>query len=280
MVFQDYALFPHMTVAENVAFGLRERRWTRAAVGTRVKELMDLVKLPGAEGRYPRELSGGQQQRIALARALAFNPHVLLMDEPFGALDLKLRDAMQGELVQIQRNLKITTIFVTHDQDEAMAMSHRIAVMGNGHIQQLGTPEEIYNYPANVFVADFIGKINLISAKVVELKEDRVFLRANGSIFVALPASWAVPGCPAKIAIRPEALSLRRFSATPADTETNAVEGVVSSKRFAGSAHFLEVSTELFGRLVAKVPIEELHAIEEARVSVSWSYKKAVLLKE
>src|SRR5689334_6661740 len=151
MVFQDYALFPHMTVEDNIAFGLHERGQKGAVTAKRVAELLDLVRLAGMGRRYPGELSGGQQQRVALARALAFGPSVLLMDEPFGALDLKLREAMQAELVQIQRQLGITTIFVTHDQAEAMAMADRIAVMNRGRIAQLGTPENVYDRPSNSF---------------------------------------------------------------------------------------------------------------------------------
>ncbi|MBM3525134.1 MAG: ABC transporter ATP-binding protein, partial [Alphaproteobacteria bacterium] len=158
MVFQDYALFPHLTVADNIAFGLRERGAAKEQIRKRVGELLDLIRLPGVEGRYPRELSGGQQQRVALARALAYSPSVLLMDEPFGALDLKLREAMQVELHRILRELKITTIFVTHDQGEAMSLSDRIVVMLDGRAQQIGAPEELYARPATAFVAHFVGR--------------------------------------------------------------------------------------------------------------------------
>ena len=143
MVFQDYALFPHMTVGENIAFGLRERRFDRAALELRVEELLALIRLPGFERRFPDQLSGGQQKRVALARALAYSPSVLLMDEPLGALDLKLREAMQVELRRVQRRLQITTIFVTHDQEEAMSLADRIVVMRDGRVEQIGAPEDL-----------------------------------------------------------------------------------------------------------------------------------------
>ena len=181
MVFQDYALFPHMMVSDNIAFGLHERGQRGAAVEKRVAELLALVRLTGMGERYPGALSGGQQQRVALARALAFGPSALLMDEPFGALDQKLREVMQVELVQIQRQLGITTIFVTHDQHEAMTVANRIAVMSGGRIEQLGRPEEVYNRPANSFVAQFVGKINLFAARITGVAGSTVVLDASGA---------------------------------------------------------------------------------------------------
>ena len=162
MVFQDYALFPHMTVADNIGFALRERRTPRAAIAARVSELLELIHLPGLGDRHPAQLSGGQQQRVALARAIAHPPRVLLMDEPLSALDLKMREQMQAELRRIQQALGITTIFVTHDQAEAMAMSDTIAVMSQGRIVQRGTAQEIYDRPANRYVAEFVGQLNII----------------------------------------------------------------------------------------------------------------------
>src|SRR5919109_31258 len=182
MVFQDYALFPHLTVAENIGFGLRERGTPRRRIGERVHELTALVRLTGLERRFPAELSGGQQQRVALARALAYTPRVLLMDEPLGALDLKLREAMQLELAQLQRRLGITTIYVTHDQEEAMTLSDRIAVMSEGRILQVGPPDEVYGRPRTAFVASFVGKVTLLAGTVrathggdclVDVREER-----------------------------------------------------------------------------------------------------------
>ncbi len=168
MVFQDYALWPHMTVARNIAFGMRLRRFSSRAIGERIQDLLKLVNLPGMGDRYPYQLSGGQQQRVALARALATEPRVLLLDEPLSSLDAALRESMRTELVQIFRRLKITTINVTHDQDEAMSMSDRIMVLSNGQVQQVGSPTELYLNPVNVFVASFMGPANLLSGEIAQ----------------------------------------------------------------------------------------------------------------
>ena len=162
MVFQNYALFPHLTVGENIGFGMKQRGAAKAARTGRVRELLDLIQLSGYEDRYPAELSGGQRQRVAIARAVAHPPAILLMDEPLGALDLKLREAMQQELRAIQRKLGITTLYVTHDQTEAMVMSDRIVVMKDGRVEQIGTPNDIYMRPATRFVASFVGRINFL----------------------------------------------------------------------------------------------------------------------
>ncbi|MBP1466427.1 ABC transporter ATP-binding protein [Candidatus Chloroploca sp. M-50] len=171
-VFQSYALFPHMTVAQNVAFGLKMKRVPRAELGARVQAALDMVRLAGFAERYPRQMSGGQQQRVALARALVNQPEVLLLDEPLGALDQKLRKEMQLELKSLQHRVGITFIFVTHDQEEALTMSDRIAVMNQGKVLQVGTPTEIYERPTCKFVADFIGETNFIEGKVVEQSDE------------------------------------------------------------------------------------------------------------
>src|SRR5258707_5897898 len=168
MVFQNYALFPHRTVAENVAFGLRMRGLDKASIASKVKAALAMVELSGLEDRRPAQLSGGQQQRVALARAIVIEPTVLLCDEPLGALDKKLRQTMQFELKQLQRKIAVTLVYVTHDQEEALTMSDRIAVMNRGRIEQLGTPFDIYNRPATRFVSDFIGDSNLFDVTVGE----------------------------------------------------------------------------------------------------------------
>ncbi len=168
-VFQDYALFPHMTVGENVAYGLRIRRVPRAERARRVAEMLDLVRLPGVADRRPAQLSGGQRQRVALARALVNRPRVLLLDEPLGALDLKLRQQMQIELKAIQERLGITFVYVTHDQEEALAMSDRLAVFRSGRVEQVGTPAEVYERPASPFVADFVGISNIVEGAAAAL---------------------------------------------------------------------------------------------------------------
>ncbi len=210
MVFQDYALFPHLTIKENIAFPLRERRTPKENIDDRVTELLELVRLPGVEARYPSELSGGQAQRIAVARAVAYPPRVLLMDEPLGALDLKLREAMQVELRRIQQELQITTVFVTHDQTEAMNMSDRIAVMRNGEIEQVGTAREIYNFPRSSFVADFIGRINLLDATLSSKSEGGAELKILNDMKIHAKISTEDESTfgPLCIGIRPEKLAI------------------------------------------------------------------------
>lgn len=180
MVFQNYALFPHMTVAENIAFPLRMRKFDAKATREKVMQALELVHLPHVAGRYPRELSGGQQQRIALARCMVYRPSIILMDEPLGALDKKLRDHMQLEIKRIHRELGTTIVYVTHDQEEAMTMSDRICLMNAGAIAQLGTPADLYFRPESVFVADFLGESNLLDAIVTERTGDQVRITVHG----------------------------------------------------------------------------------------------------
>jgi len=205
VVFQDYALFPHMTVAQNVAFGLRMRRVDRREIDARVEEALDLVKLAGLGGRRPLQLSGGQRQRVALARALVIRPAVLLLDEPLSNLDLKLREDMRAEIAALQRRLAITTVFVTHDQGEALAMSDRIAVMNGGAIEQIGRPSEIYERPATRFVADFIGRTNVMPATIERVAGASASIATvqGAAIAVANPHALAA-GAAALLAIRPE----------------------------------------------------------------------------
>jgi spermidine/putrescine ABC transporter ATP-binding subunit len=225
MVFQDYALFPHMTVGENIAFALRERRVRKEVVTARVAELLALIHLPDVAARYPAQLSGGQQQRVALARAIAHPPRVLLMDEPLGALDQKLREAMQVELRRIQLALGITTIFVTHDQGEAMNLSDTIAVMCEGRVVQRGVPREIYQHPANRFVANFIGQINFLEATLSGHDGAWDIARAGDAYFL-VPA-----GAPGRVTIgvRPHQIFF------DADGPGNRIAGRVLSTSFGGN---------------------------------------------
>jgi spermidine/putrescine transport system ATP-binding protein len=205
VVFQDYALFPHMTAAENVAFGLRMRKVPKDEVDKRVAAALDLVQLRGLGERRPLQMSGGQRQRVALARALVINPTVLLLDEPLSNLDLKLREEMRVEIAALQRRLGITTVFVTHDQGEALVMSDRVAVMNAGRIEQIGAPAEIYERPATRFVAEFIGRMNLLSGQVTPSRRVRV----AGSSELDVPvADSVIAGAAVHIAIRPEAARL------------------------------------------------------------------------
>ena len=211
MVFQSYALFPHLTVAENVAFGLRMRRIARGERGRSVDEALDLVKLRSLAGRYPRQLSGGQQQRVALARAIVVKPAVLLLDEPLGALDKMLREEMQVELRSLQQRLGITAVFVTHDQEEALTLSDRVAVMRNGVIEQIGAPREIYDRPRNVFVASFLGASNFVDGEVVAREASSILVdTAAGRVMVR---GERPIGERARIAVRPERLRMARGDA-------------------------------------------------------------------
>src|SRR5690606_8891033 len=206
MVFQSYALFPHMNVYENVAFGLKRKKVPAPEIRRRVGEMLEIVDLVGREKRMPRELSGGQQQRVALARALVNRPRALLLDEPLGALDLKLRQQMQVELKRIQREVGITFVYVTHDQGEALTMSDRIAVMNNGTIEHLGSPREIYERPATKFVAGFIGTSNLLSGTVTEVTgEQAVIALGEGErILVPLQSNSVRVGDRLELSVRPE----------------------------------------------------------------------------
>jgi spermidine/putrescine transport system ATP-binding protein len=209
-VFQSYALFPHMSVAKNIAFGLEMRGLDRKEVDRTVEEMLTLVKMEAMAGRRPAQLSGGQQQRVALARALANHPKVLLLDEPLSALDLKLRQGMRVELKALQKRTGITFVFVTHDQEEALTMSDRMAVMSNGRVQQLGAALEIYERPVNRFVADFIGDTNFLVAEVSGRSNGLVRCRAAGLEVDATPIGQPSPGQRVTLALRPEKIVLRR----------------------------------------------------------------------
>ena len=208
-VFQQYALFPHMTVAQNVAFGLQMLGRSRAEVERVVGEMLALVRLPQLAARRPHQLSGGQQQRVALARALATHPKVLLLDEPLSALDLKLRQEMRGELKTLQRETGITFIFVTHDQEEALTMSDRIAVMSNGEVRQVGPPDQIYERPVNRFVAGFIGETNLLEATLVERAHGQAICALGNGERLLVEDDSITPGARITLSLRPEKVALR-----------------------------------------------------------------------
>ena len=247
-VFQNYALFPHLSVFENIAFGLRRRRTPANEIRHQVEFMLKLVELPGYEQRRPNQLSGGQQQRIALARALVNNPRVLLLDEPLGALDLKLRKQMQVELKRIQREIGITFIFVTHDQEEAMTMSDRIAVMRHGKIEQLGAPEELYERPQTDFVAGFLGVSNLLDAEVVGRNDRYAELRTPDGVTLRAPSSALNGATTVRLGVRPEKLRVTAIgdeSASDAGPETNAIEGTVLDASYIGvSTQYLVKTTD------------------------------------
>ena len=208
LVFQNYALFPHMSVFENVAFGLRRKRLDHKLIDERVKEMLDLVELQGRENRRPRELSGGQQQRVALARALVNRPRALLLDEPLGALDLKLRQAMELELKRIQREVGITFVYVTHDQGEALTMSDRIAVMNRGRVEQLGTPREVYEQPSTRFVAGFIGTSNILMGKATRTIDGSGVIDISDAEQIVIPLRGRTPTGSMVATVRPEKIGL------------------------------------------------------------------------
>ncbi|HEY7687421.1 MAG TPA: ABC transporter ATP-binding protein [Dongiaceae bacterium] len=229
MVFQSYALFPNMTVAQNVAFGLKVANRPQAEIAARVEEMLKLIKLPKLGGRYPFQLSGGQQQRVALARALAIKPQVLLLDEPLSALDAKIRVSLREEIRAVQRQLGITTIYVTHDQEEALSMSDRIVVMNEGRVEQIGQPFEIYNQPRTRFVASFVGTLNILKGKILDAAGGRIAI--DGQEIVA--ARGIVDGRAGdlrSVALRPEAVSLQARNG-----HGNSLRGVIEEVSFLGS---------------------------------------------
>ncbi len=228
-VFQKYALFNHMTIAENISFGLKIKKKSKAYIDDKIKYALKLVNLEGFENRTPDSLSGGQQQRIAIARAIVNEPKVLLLDEPLGALDLKLRQDMQYELIRLKNELGITFIYVTHDQEEALTMSDTIVVMNQGYIQQIGTPEKIYNEPTNAFVADFIGDSNIIASTMVE---DRL-VNILGSNFACVDEGFG-RNKPVDVVIRPEDIDL-------VSPEEGTISGTVISLLFKGVHYEMEV---------------------------------------
>ena len=242
MVFQSYALFPHMTVFENVAFGLRRTKAAKEEITRRVGVMLEIVDLGGRGERRPREWSGGPQQRVALARALVNRPRALLLDEPLGALDLKLRQAMQVELKRIQREVGITFVYVTHDQGEALTMSDRIAVMNDGAIEHLGTPREIYEHPKTRFVAGFIGTSNLLSGTVSRVESGQAVIEVSPEERIIAPVHDPVPapGLPLELTVRPEKIQLS--TARPADRGC-VLRGEVAEVVYLGTSTNFSVST-------------------------------------
>ena len=243
MMFQSYALFPHMTVEKNVAFGLKQDRIAAPEIGKRVEAMLDLVKLGPFAQRKPHQLSGGQRQRVALARALVKQPKLLLLDEPLGALDRKLREETQFELVNIQEQLGVTFIVVTHDQEEAMTLSSRIGVMNAGEIVQTGTPTEVYEYPGSRFVAEFIGSVNLFEGRIVEDEPDHVLIESEEAgcpIWIDHGVS-AAPGARVWVAVRPEKITMSREA--PAGQDHNRIEAVVEEIAYLGGLSIYHLRT-------------------------------------
>lgn len=270
MVFQNYALMPHMTVFDNIAFPLQIRKVSRAEIKRRVTEVLELVRLPQVAGRKPSELSGGQQQRIAIARCIVYKPDLILMDEPLGALDKKLREQMQLEIRRIHREMGITMLYVTHDQEEALNMSDRIMLMNSGRVEQLGTPSELYFEPKTQFAADFIGASTLLEAKVLEAGQPSVLEIEGGDkcrVFVGGDVSAGTKG---KLMLRPE--SLRMVATDVVSTEQNVLRGTLTNTLVTGgtSNHYITLASG------ATVVVQELTNLETSQlkpgkqVSVIW----------
>ena len=268
-VFQSYALFPHLDVFENVAFGLREEKRPKGEIVRRVGEMVELVRLSGRERSRPKQLSGGQQQRVALARALVKHPAVLLLDEPLGALDLRLRKQLQSELKDVQRRVGITFVYVTHDQEEAFSMSDRVAVMNEGVLEQEGPPEEVYRRPATLFVAEFVGMANRLAAEVTSSSADGYDVRlSDGSPAAAAGPSGLAEGEAVSLIVRPENVRLA----------ADGVPGVVRSVSYLGPSRALRVESEKLGDVAVTVPGNAGPVAEGDRVALAWSPADAWLV--
>ncbi len=268
MVFQNYALFPHMTVTENLAFPLEVRKMSKSEIDKRIKRALDMVELGAFGSRLPAQLSGGQQQRVAVARALVFDPEVVLMDEPLGALDKNLREQMQYEIKHIHENLGVTVIYVTHDQSEALTMSNRIAVFDDGIVQQLASPQVLYEQPENAFVAKFIGENNVLLGKVTEVNGESCRVEVNGAPVEAKTVNIAGVGKPSTLSLRPERVTLN-----PAENQfQNVFEGRVKELIYVGDHIRTRISVCGQDEFVVKVPNSAAHAQlrEGETVKVGW----------
>lgn len=283
MMFQSYALFPHMTVEKNIAFGLRQDGMPKNEIAERVTQMLKMVKLEQFATRKPSQLSGGQRQRVALARSLAKRPKVLLLDEPLGALDKKLREETQFELMDLQQSLGLTFVVVTHDQEEAMTMADRIAVMSHGKVAQVATPAEIYEAPNSRFVADFIGDVNIFDGNVTGAKGGCVEISAdNGFTVRAATGDAPAAGSRAGFAIRPE--KLRVSASAPADASFNAAQGEIWDIAYLGDMTVFHVKLKS-GQVVKASSLNAVRAVEEPfaydqEVWVSFDENAGVLLKD
>ncbi len=277
MVFQGYALFPHMTVGENVGFGLKVRRMARDKAAGLVDEALDLVQLGHLRDRLPRQLSGGQQQRVALARALAFSPDILLLDEPLGALDKKLRSEVQIELKDLHRRVGRTFLYVTHDQEEALSMSDRIAIVRDGKFVQIGRPDELYEKPASRFVADFLGDSNFITGRVGPADEAGFMIDTDGA---GLRQSGDAPDeSEALIALRPEKIAVRSSAVNNGE---NCVAGIVEAFNYFGSTIHFIVRTESLGPIKASVRAWQADVAPEEgkQVFLTWAPDASVVVRD
>ncbi|OUQ24054.1 spermidine/putrescine ABC transporter ATP-binding protein [Lachnoclostridium sp. An131] len=272
-VFQNYALFPHMNVFDNIAFGLVEKKVKKDEIRSRVEEMIKLVQLDGMEKRMPAQMSGGQKQRVAIARALVNRPKVLLLDEPLGALDLKLRKQMQGELKALQRRLGITFIYVTHDQEEALTMSDRIAVMNRGRLEQVGTPEEVYNHPETKFVADFIGESNIIEGYIENMTDDSIEVTMESGKAIIHETGYRMEEM-VYLCIRPENLKI-----STEEKEGFRFRGQVKEHIFIGSTNKTMIEMPNGQMLKSVTPAEDELIPVGTAVNVFWNPGKAVVMR-
>ena len=272
-VFQNYALFPHMNVFDNIAFGLVEKKVKKDEIRSRVEEMIKLVQLDGMEKRMPAQMSGGQKQRVAIARALVNRPKVLLLDEPLGALDLKLRKQMQGELKALQRRLGITFIYVTHDQEEALTMSDRIAVMNRGRLEQVGTPEEVYNHPETKFVADFIGESNIIEGYIENMTDDSIEVTMESGKAIIHESGYRMEEM-VYLCIRPENLKISTEA-----KEGFRFRGQVKEHIFIGSTNKTMIEMPNGQMLKSVTPAEDELIPVGTAVNVFWNPGKAVVMR-
>ncbi len=281
MMFQNYALFPHLTVEQNIAFGLKQERMPRPQIAARVAEMLALVRLEGFNARKPEQLSGGERQRVALARALAKRPKVLLLDDPLAALDRKLRGETQFELIELQARLGTTFVIVTHDQEEAMTLADRIAVMERGRIVQVGTPEQIYEQPNSRYVADFVGEVNLLQGRLAETAEGESLIDGEDGLRLrSAQRVDAVPGATVWVTLRPE--KVRIGLDPPADVRANALAGTVADVGYLGNVSIYKVRLD-HGVVMKAMVSNEARAVERAiggndRVWLSWPPEAAIVL--
>jgi spermidine/putrescine ABC transporter ATP-binding subunit len=282
LVFQNYALFPHMTISENLSYGLEMRKVDKGATRQKVKQALELVKLEGMEERYPRQLSGGQQQRIALARALIIEPDILLLDEPLSNLDFKLRQAMRLEILSIQRKLGITSIYVTHDQTEALVMSTRVAVMHRGKLVQLGTPRDVYDFPADQFVADFIGETNLFVGNVAEIKGNYLMIDVGKGCTLCASQVHAYsdrdgpkPRAEVKVSVRPEKVMLGQIVEA-----NNVFSGTIEKVVYLGSEVKYYIRVDDDKQILVNKQIDPTNRVynEGEKITVGWFAEDSIVL--
>lgn len=271
MIFQNYALFPHKTIFDNVAFGLKYRNVPKEEIKPRVLRALEMVRLPGVEKRMPSQLSGGQQQRIALARAIVIEPDVLLMDEPLSALDESLREEMRREIDNLQQMLKVTTVFVTHDQREALSMSDKIVVMKDGRKQQEGTPEDVYNYPSNHFVADFLGHSNFFDGTVGGREDGmvRVTLDDGAELLSADPGDWS-DGDRVEVVVRAQKFEMFYQGQCPSDLSMNCFDGTIVDRGYMGGegSYFVELANKTIVHVIGLIKLKPFRRRENVTIHV------------